>query len=62
MNTAMELYEVFYLAPCHPEHVQFAYQPVIPLYRKLTRLFGVQKASTVLLLVEDEALPKELQR
>lgn len=60
MDTIMELYEVFYLASCHPEHAQFAYQPVIPLYRKLTRLFGVQKASTILLLVGDEALPREL--
>lgn len=57
MDTVMELYEVFYQAARHPECVQFAYEPIIPLFKKLCQLASSPHvAYQMLLMAWDQAI------
>lgn len=57
MDTIMELYEMFYQAARHPERVQFAYEPMIPLFKKLCqRTSSPLTAYQMLLMAWDQAI------
>ena len=68
MDTVMELYEMFYQAALHPECVQFAYEPMIPLFKKLCQLTSSPHVAYQMLLmawdqaIEDSAKEQDYER